>query len=152
MLILKCMGAAMPNWREVAALIEAKGPPAPSMSSYGLPEPVEVGLRRLATSNPRRVPDKALWRGIVNDATRLASEGWASNALALGWSVHDLFGVGPNDSAEWSSLAVWLAGRALTMMDDHRAFTTSGDVYYVERWGRPRTVFIAPVLLWEFGR
>lgn len=146
------MGALMSSWRDVAAAIEAKGPAAPSVSRYGLPEPVEAGLRRLAASNPRRVHDKALWRGIVNDATRLASEGWAGNALALGWSVHDLFGVGPNDSAEWSSLSVWLSGRTLTMMDDHRAFTSSGHVYYVERWGRPRTVFVAPVLLWEFGR
>lgn len=142
----------MSSWRDVAAAIEAKGPSVPFENGHGLPPALQDGLRRLATANPRRVSDKAVWRAIVADAERLASDGWASTALALGWSEHDLFGIGPHDSAEWSSLAVWLAGRTLTMMDDHRAFTTSGDVYYIERWGRPHTVFVAPVLLWEFGR
>jgi len=76
------------------------------------------------------------------------SEGGSS--LALGWTGYDLFGIGGGDGEwavlsvsrnEWLSLAVWIAGRTIVMLDDQRAFTVDGHIYHRERFGRPSTVF-----------
>jgi hypothetical protein len=115
----------------------------------GIPASLSAGLRALANRAPPRRADPAEWRRVVQDAQRLASEGWAATALALGWSDADLFGIGRAGSDEWLSLAVWLAGRTLVLMDDHRAFTADDAVYYLERWGRPNTLYEPPVMLWE---
>ncbi|MBI0475743.1 hypothetical protein D9601_10305 [Sphingomonas sp. MA1305] len=88
----------------------------------------------------------------MQDAQRLASDGWVATALALGWSEADLFGIGRNGSDEWLSLAVWLEGRTVVLMDDHRAFTADDAVFYLERWGRPNTPYAVPVMLWEVGQ
>lgn len=121
-------------------------------SETSLPADLMDGLAKLRSGwQPRKV-DAAEWGAVVDDVRRLVVEGWAANALALGWSPHDVFGIGPGGSNDWLSLCVWLGGRTVTMMDDHRAFTEEGPVYYLERWGRPNTVFVEPIFLWELGR
>lgn len=118
-------------------------------SETSLPADVVEGLAKLRSGwQPGKV-SAAEWLAVVADARRLAADGWASSALALGWSAHDVFGIGPTGSDQWLSLAVWLDGRDVTMMDDHRAFTSEGPVFYVERWGRPITPTPQPIFLWE---
>lgn len=120
-------------------------------SETSLPPAIVVGVAKLRSGwQPCKV-DGGEWRAVVGDVRRIVADGWAEQALALGWSPHDVFGIGPGGSNEWLSLAVWLAGRTITMMDDHRAFTDEGPVYYLERWGRPNTVFVEPIFLWEMG-
>ncbi len=143
----------MGNWRQsaAAALADAE-PPYTRTSAYGLPAAVEAGLRALVKQKPPRLTDHDEWHATVADAIRLSSEGWAATALSMGWTEHDVFGIGPRGSNEWLSLAVWIAGRSIIAMDDYRAFTTDDDVFYLERWGRPNTAFVEPVLLWEIGQ
>ena len=115
-----------------------------------LPADVVKAIRNLPRRRPK-VTSSSVWRRAVTDAGRLLDEGWAGSAISLGWSLHDLFGIGPRDSDEWLSLAVWLDGQTITLMDDHQALTAEGGVYYLERWGRPNTTFVEPIFLWEFG-
>lgn len=120
-------------------------------SETGLPQVVTDGIVKLRSGwQPRKV-NIAEWRAVVGDVDRMVAGGWAENALALGWSPHDLFGIGAGGSDQWLSLSTWLCGKTVTMMDDHRAFTDEGPVYYLERWGRPNTVFVEPIFLWEYG-
>lgn len=115
-----------------------------------LPADIVEAIRRLPQRRPK-VTSAAVWQRTVRDAGRLVTDGWAASAVALGWSLYDLFGIGPSDSDEWLSLAVWLDGKTITIMDDHQAVTSEGGIYYRETWGRPDTVFVAPIFLWEFG-
>lgn len=142
----------MGNWRQsAAAALADTAPTYIRTSAYGLPTAIEAGLRALAKQKPPRLASHDEWHATVADAIRLASEGWATTALSMGWTEHDVFGIGPHGSNEWLSLAVWIAGRSIVAMDDHRALTVD-DVYYLERWGRPNTTFVDPVMLWEIGR
>lgn len=115
-----------------------------------LPAHIVEAVRRLPQRRPK-VTATAVWQRTVKDAGRLVKDGWAASAVALGWSLYDLFGIGPRDSDEWLSLAVWLDGKTITIMDDHQAVTAEGRIYYRETWGRPDSVFVAPIFLWEFG-
>lgn len=109
------------------------------------------GVAQLGQPPRRCIAAGAIWTQVVADAQRLLDGGIAEQALALGWVGHDLFGIGQTGSDEWLSLAVWLAGKRVTLLDDHRAFTAEGPVYYLERWGRPNTHFDQPIYLWEWA-
>ena len=124
-------------------------PPRLRNSETSLPQTITDGVAKLRSGWRPRAVDGAEWGAVVDDVRRLVADGWAEQALALGWSAHDVFGIGPGGAADWLSLAVWLSGRSVSMMDDHRAFTHEGAVYHLERWGRPNTTFVEPVLLWE---
>lgn len=146
------MKHAEPQKSAISAPCFTVSSPRARNSETRLPADVTDGIARLRSGwQPRKV-DVTEWRAVVEDVRRLVDDGWAANALALGWSPHDVFGIGPGGSNEWLSLAVWLSGRTVTMLDDHRAFTEEGAVYYLERWGRPNTVFVEPIFLWEMGR
>ena len=71
-----------------------------------LPHSLAVGLRRLQAMPAPGIARPEIWPEIVADALRLASEGWAQQALALGWEPLQLFGW----SSERDGVAVWLAG------------------------------------------
>ncbi|WP_010162585.1 hypothetical protein [Sphingomonas sp. PAMC 26617] len=154
----------MAGWREVAAkaLAAQAGEagtdtsPAPVIDRYGLDADLYRNLSRLSSLPPPAKIEKAdNWREVVQDAQRLARDGWAASALALGWTVGDLFGVGARDSWDFEGLAVWLAGRSVTLLDER--LCVAGD-------GINRGVFVrngpqhgvqpsvVPVMLWEFGR
>ncbi len=155
----------MPSWREVAAsLLEpqragpapAPTPPQPSRRYSDLPADIAAGLERL-----QRVPtgrfrgDTTAWARVVDDAHALAIDGWAGKALALGWSAHDVFGIGPRDSLDFAGLAAWLEGREVVVMNADRALARSADgMACFERggWGHGRDASADPVLLWQFGR
>lgn len=164
----------MPSWQEVAAsllepdvaasLLGAEwagaqpGPaPAPPRRRYShLPPDIAAGLERLQrTPTARFRGDTAAWTRAVDDAHALAVDGWAGKALALGWNVYDVFGIGKRESLDFAGLAVWLEGREVVAMDADRAIVRAhGSRAYFERggWGHGRDASADPVLLWQFGR
>lgn len=79
----------------------------------GLPADMRAGLLRLVNAPAPRLGHPELWPGVVADAVRLASEGWATQALSLGWSALDLFGAVTNPAGDphCDGLAVKLDGR-----------------------------------------
>lgn len=110
-----------------------------------LPPTVVLGLHRLATSPPpHRVADPTLWRKIVDDALRLKNEGWATVALALGWSPLDLWG----HSLDRDGLAVWLHGRPIVLIDDRHAIAIDGPERRAQ-FTRDRAGMTGARLLWE---
>jgi hypothetical protein len=131
-------------------------PPLRAVGAYGLSAELIANLSRLRDMEPPSgFLDRTGWSRTVNDALLLARRGWAASALALGWSLHDIYGVGPRNSREFEGLAIWLGGRRLVLMDQHCAVTAGGALGNTYRRGsafhrsRPDA---QPVLLWQFGR
>lgn len=147
----------MGSWRELAA--ERVGDAAVGSTPplfHGLTGDLERNLRSLEHLRPPRGVDRGAWTRVVHDAVGLARGGWAQAALALGWSDLDLFGIGPNDSWEFSGLAVWLRGRTMTALDERMAMVREGDARAIFRrrgWGHGKDVgFGEPVPLWSWRR
>ncbi|TCP36536.1 hypothetical protein [Sphingomonas sp. BK235] len=149
----------MSSWRDVAAAAAEQrqqlAPPEPE--TYGLAPDLIRSLRELDQSPPpRRLEDARQWRPVVRDALRIVREGWAARALTLGWSHHDLFGIGPVDDWEFSGLAVWLNGRPLLSLDDATASAGGesrfGSIFIRGGMGHGTHPTVTPVLLWEFAR
>lgn len=95
--------------------------------------------------------DPAVWRGVVVDARTLIAEGWAAQALKLGWEPLDLFGAVPeaNGDPNADGLAVKLNGRRVVGLC--AAFASVADanggrtfIYRGDNSGAR--------LLWELGR
>ncbi|MEH3159822.1 MAG: hypothetical protein PGN08_13370 [Sphingomonas taxi] len=124
--------------------------PLPLVETYGLDAALAADLRRLDEMPTPRVVGKGAWRPIVDDAMRIARDGWAASAMSLGWSEHDLFGIGPHDDWEFAGLAVWLRGRSIVVVDEMRAIVADGDRRAA--YSRRRLRDLKPVMLWEFGR
>lgn len=108
-----------------------------------VPASVVMGLRRLAGPAPRTVRDEGAWGEVVADARRLADEGWAASALALGWSPLDLWGYSPDRDG----LAVWLRGRGLVLLDAATAVVVNGTGR--AQFTRDRAGMPGATLLWE---
>ncbi|MBB4153257.1 hypothetical protein GGQ80_001145 [Sphingomonas jinjuensis] len=106
----------------------------------------------MADRRPPRIEKPSAWGVVIGDADYLAQSGWAAKALALGWPPHDLFGVGPESSDQFESLAVWLSGRKVAAMGEWKARTTCGAMFYRDEYGRPKTPKFPPVFLWDWGR
>lgn len=161
----------MASWRDLVAEIRADAAtpvPAPSDAAdiaqppteatdctAGLPDELQEGLSRLEhMPAPKRLARSEVWPTIVADALRLAREGWAEKALALGWTPADLFGCGSQDSWDFEGLAVWLDGRTIALIDADTALTRDGErtsVFYRPDH-RPRQAGLKIVPLWQFGR
>lgn len=115
-----------------------------------LPPDVTAGLARLAGMACPRDVDPAAWSETVRDAVVLAEEGWAYQALSLGWSPLDLFGAvtGRDDDPHADGLAVWLSGRKLRALSAIAA--TAVDAAGARHcFNRPRAT--GARLLWELG-
>jgi hypothetical protein len=156
----------MSRWLELAASMQADDEPrANSVTSANmqpngtndangtapLPADVLTGLRRLRTMAAPRITRLEVWPQIVADAQQLVDDGWAQQALALGWHELELFGVGAKSSADFEGLAVWLAGRRLILIDDRSAIAADGDGRsYFNR--PPNFDPSGAAYLWEFGR
>ena len=87
--------------------------------------------------------DAGEWRGVVLDVHHLVSDGWADQALLLGWDVRELFGVGH----EYDGLACWLCDRRVAVLSEDGAICLGYD--------RSRSFYrrVDPanlVLLWEW--
>jgi len=112
-----------------------------------LPADILAGLGRLKAEPGPRIANPAVWPEVVADACRLADEGWAAKALALGWEALELFGASPAVGGDdrLDSLAVWLGGRQLVLIGEHSAVVAEG---------RARSIFprfdpAGAVMLWE---
>lgn len=128
---------------------------AASAPPVRVPSELELAVARLESRRPPRLVNPASWAGVIADAKKIVADGWAAQALALGWSMTDLFGVGPRDSWEFSGLAVWLDGRDVLMLGADMAMAQKdGRRATFKRGGMGHGIQpeVAPVLLWDFGR
>jgi hypothetical protein len=128
-------GANVPNVPIVPASL------APALAS---------GLQKLKGMAAPRMEAPEVWPVIVGDALRLASDGWASHALALGWEPLHLWGVSPATGgiADLEGLAVWLDSRRILLLDAASCVVENGP--------GSRSIFNrrsreGAVLLWELG-
>lgn len=76
-----------------------------------LPLELELGLDKLPTVRAARGVQPSLWRQMVQDALRLRDDGWAKQALAMGWPALHLFGWSGSEYVSDYSLVEWLRGR-----------------------------------------
>lgn len=152
----------MGKWRELAEQLEGHDNSddsanwsvhAPNVTNVtnvnDLSPAIVTGLKRLGAMQAPRVRNTQAWRQAVSDALRLANEGWASRALALGWSALDLFGAvsDPKGCPHDDGLAAWLDGRKLSMLSATFALVeANGCKSYFSRHDRG-----GARLLWEFG-
>ena len=115
------------------------------------PAEIARGLAALRTLAAPLGVDCNGWRQVVADAGRLIAEGWAEDALALGWTALDLFGCEPlgSDDDYRNGLAVWLIGRPLVLLDADSAIARVDARRFVFSRKRDRS---GCVLLWELGR
>jgi hypothetical protein len=117
----------------------------------GVPPDVLQGLTWLNNAPAPRLRNPEAWPQVVADALRLVSEGWAGQAMALGWTALDLFGaiaeIGGDPIGD--GLAVRLGGRRmLAVCDDFATVETdNGGRSYIYRPDCP-----AARLLWKLGR
>jgi hypothetical protein len=81
----------------------------------GIPSDVLAGLDRLKAAAAPRIANPERWPVAVADALRLATDGWAAQAIKLGWSPLDLFGAAADKCGDPAAdgLAVRLGGRPL---------------------------------------
>jgi hypothetical protein len=116
-----------------------------------LPADVADGLERLARLASPRGINAGAWAVAIQDAQRLAGEGWALSALRLGWQPIDLFGavVDPHGDPHADGLAVKLAGRPLLALCGSFATVRDGPSArsYLYRGSTE-----GARLLWELGR
>jgi hypothetical protein len=96
---------------------------------------------------PRRLINPQNWAGVVADAETLVVEGWAGQALRLGWHPLELFGV----SDDYDGLAIWLNGHKIVVLDDRGAIAhdLSGNSRF---WFHRRQPDPAAVMLWDWAR
>lgn len=110
--------AASADPAKVAKDAKVEAPAAQSLASLAtlaaqpLSDDLTKGLARLQSMRPPRITNPAVWPEIVADAIRLANEGWAAQAIDLGWDAMHMFGVEPGaDPDPWDySLAVVMEG------------------------------------------
>ena len=134
-----------PNDRELTPN-GANGP-----NGKAIPPIILRGLAWLENAPAPRVRCPEAWPGVVADALRMARDGWAEQALALGWTELDLFGAVPDRHGDpaGDGLAVKLSGRKLLAIC--ASFATVQD----HPGGRSflyRSTDSGAVLLWEIGR
>lgn len=116
-----------------------------------LPPPVVQGLNQLRKMAAPRLCKSDRWPLVTSDALGLAGDGWASKAIALGWTDLDLFGAVPDRDGDpaGDGLAVWLSGRRILALCASFAVADNGDggrAYFNRREAA------GAVLLWELGR
>jgi hypothetical protein len=109
-----------------------------------------AGLERLKRAAAPRTSNPECWPVVVADALRLAADGWAAQALKLGWSPLDLFGAVTDKRGDPNSdgLAVKLCGRPLLALCASFATVRDGpgSRTYLYRGSNAGTR-----LLWELG-
>jgi hypothetical protein len=117
----------------------------------GLPGDVVTGLLRLKGARAPRLRLPSEWAAVVADALQLAGDGWAAQALGLGWLPHELFGcsVDAAQGPDHDGLAVWLAGRRVLLLDALSCIVEDGararSLFYC------RAVRLGGRMLWELG-
>jgi hypothetical protein len=129
---------------ENSSCFTVSSPRARNSETSPLPDSIAAGLERLRHQATPRISQPKVWPEIVADALRLSSEGWAQQALALGWEPIQIFGWSP----ERDGVAVWLAGGAPMFTATSCTVRIGGGAYRcMDRRPMP-----GAVLLWEIGR
>lgn len=124
-------------------------PGTPDFTGGRLCDRIGVGLEKLHTMRVPRIQRPELWPAIVTQAFQIATDGWAAQALALGWEPLHLFGYQPSDDPDEFSLAVELEGRAILAVDERRFYLRQDNVRsFYERRHRP----LLTRYLWDFDR
>lgn len=117
----------------------------------GLPDAIREGLSSLASGPAPRVVNPQFWPAVVADALRLASDGWAQQALRLEWTPLDVFGavIDPHGDPAADGLAVKLNGRPIVAISARFATVRDrpGAWSYIYRGSND-----GARLLWEIGR
>jgi hypothetical protein len=136
--------------RDISTSLGAIVPIVPNVPP-SLPPSIVDGLAHLANAPAPRLIVPDAWPIAVADALRLASDGWAQKALALGWSDLDLFGAVPDRDGDpyADGLAVKLGGRSILALCASFATVTSGGASrtYLHRGNND-----GAVLMWALGR
>ena len=108
-----------------------------------LPHDWRDGLARLRNANQPLCGGAGPWARLVADALELA-DAWAPQALALGWSAIDLFGVDPNGARrlDRNGLVASLEGRKVVAVTSNAATlaTRSGGLLRHYRRHKPGSV------------
>jgi len=114
-----------------------------------LPTDINAGLEKLRAMRCPCIRRPELWDEMKADALRIATEGWATQAIALGWELLQIFGYQPSDDPDDFSLAVELAGRSIVAVDESRFYLRQGDVRsFFGRRERP----LLKRYLWDFDQ
>lgn len=118
-------------------------------------EAIETGLIELRRRQPPKLTMPTQWWGTAVDAVLLHTGGWTEKALRLGWSVADLYGIGPKDDQQFAGLAAWLDGREVVMIDEHGAsaalMSRGSAIEQPLRYRRRDPHNCGPVMIWDFG-
>ena len=110
---------------------------------------IKAGLARLRSMPTIRTVNAGACAIVVRDALRVANDGWAGKALALGWTTLDLFGAVTDPAGDPYSdgLAVWLGGRKLLAICSTFAIAEDGNGRaYFNRHDQ-----VGAKLLWELA-
>lgn len=147
-------GAAEPA---KVAKVAKVGPALAGLASLAgaacLPADLVDGLAELRSCPAPRITRPEVWPVVVADALRLADDGWASQALGLGWGPVDIWGCSPDvgGNPDHDGLAVWLAGRRVLLLDERTCIVEAGPVarsVFTRRQPPPA----GAVFLWELGK
>ena len=130
--------------------VSANSPPNGAYGTNGtgsLPPSILSGVAALKGKACPSMCDPRAWRYACEAAAMLIARGFAERALALGWSMLDLFGADPTGNHHADGLAVWLQGRELRAVSDDwaAAISKTGTHFF----NRPRDVGAVP--LWTLG-
>lgn len=120
------------------------------IAATALPRELADGLFKLRMMPPPRITKTEVWPEIVADAVRIAEEGWATQAIDLGWHPLHLFGVeSSNDPDTWDySLAVIMEGWAIAAVGAEFITLRKGNACRPFK-NRPRPALTK--YLWELG-
>lgn len=118
-----------------------------------LPDALIRGLEALTRMVPPRITKPEVWPVVVADALRLADDGWAAQALGLGWGPVDIWGCSPDvgGNPDHDGLAVWLAGRRVLLLDERTCIVETGPVAR-SVFTRRKVPPAGAVLLWDLGK
>lgn len=122
-----------------------------SQNHADLPADIIAGLRTLRRHRPPPIARPEVWPEIVADAVRLVDQGWAQQALALGWEPLQLWGCSPaiGGNIDMDGLAVRLCGRRIVLLDERTAILESGAGTHAVF---NRRSMEGAVFLWNLGR
>ena len=125
--------------------------PEQRVAMRALPTDLVRGIARLHRQPAPRVTKPDVWPVIVGDALYLATTGWASDALALGWHPLELFGCAT--AVEGDDDRLGLAGR----LDGRDVVDISQEAALLRVASAPAILrrnssFEGTTYLWEYGR
>jgi TubC N-terminal docking domain len=115
---------------EIVALLSAAEPAndvvlesQPGQDVAGLPQEIADGVRAILSADGARGIPPQRWPRVQHDAARLVKDGWAREALTLGWTTADLFGC--DQRAPWHRLD--RSGLVL-LLGDHESIDLTSDM------------------------